>query len=174
MKKPGILQSNKEYLSIITDIKQKIKNAQYRAILSVNSEMILLYWQIGSSINSKAFWGSKFIDNLAKDIKKEFPLVKGYSVRNLKYMAKFAKIYTDIEFVQVSLAQITWYHHITLMDKTKDIKTYLWYVNETIRNGWSRNILVHQIESGLYKRQIENKKISNFAKTLPYPQSELV
>jgi predicted nuclease of restriction endonuclease-like (RecB) superfamily len=89
-------------------------------------------------------------------------------------MAKFAKIYTDIEFVQVSLAQITWYHHITLMDKTKDIKTYLWYVNETVRNGWSRNILVHQIESGLYKRQIENKKISNFAKTLPYPQSELV
>ncbi len=173
MKKTEVLHSNKEYLSIIADIKQKIKNAQYRSILSVNSEMVLLYWQIGNIINSKAFWGSKFIDNLAKDIKKEFPLAKGYSVRNLKYMAKFAKIHTDTEFVQVMLAQITWYHHIALMDKIKDIKAYLWYVNEIIKNGWSRNILVHQIELGLYKRRIENKKVSNFSKTLPYPQSEL-
>jgi predicted nuclease of restriction endonuclease-like (RecB) superfamily len=165
--------NNKDYLHVIADIKQKIKNAQYRAILSANSEMMLLFWQIGTIINSKAFWGSKFIDNLAKDIKKEFPLTKGYSVRNLKYMAKFAKMHADAKFVQAALAQITWYHHITLMDKIKDIKTYLWYVNETAKNGWSRNVLLHQIELGLYKRQVENKKVNNFAKTLAYPQDEL-
>ncbi|MCL2282404.1 MAG: PDDEXK nuclease domain-containing protein [Fibromonadales bacterium] len=173
MKSVAILRTNKEYLSVIADIKHKIKKAQYKAILSANSEMVLLYWQIGGIINSKAFWGSKFIDNLAKDIKNDFPFAKGYSVRNLKYMAKFAKIHTDAEFVQVALAQITWYHHITLMDKIKDAKAYLWYVSETIKNGWSRNVLVHQIESELYKRQIENKKVSNFAKTLDYPQNEL-
>jgi len=165
--------NNKDYLLIIADIKQKIRNSQYRAVLSANSEMILLFWQIGKIINSKSFWGSKFIDNLAKDIKKDFPFTKGYSVRNLKYMAKFAKMHTNTEFVQASLAQITWYHHITLMNKIKDIKTYLWYVNETVKNGWSRNVLLHHIESGLYKRRIENKKINNFAKTLAYPQDEL-
>ena len=103
----------------------------------------------------------------------EFPQTTGYSVRNLKYMAKFAQLFPDAEFVQASLAQITWYHNIALMDKVKDTDAYLWYAVQTAKNGWSRNVLVHQIESGLYQRQALAEKISNFERRLPSPQSEL-
>lgn len=94
-------------------------------------------------------------------------------MRNLKYMAKFAAEYPNAEFVQEVLAQITWYHHIALMDKVKDKSKAIWYAENTIKNGWSRNILVHQIESGLYERQAIAEKISNFENRLPAPQSEL-
>ena len=108
-----------------------------------------------------------------RTIKLEFPQTTGYSVRNLKYMAKFAQLFPDAEFVQASLAQITWYHNIALMDKVKDTHAYLWYAVQTAKNGWSRNVLVHQIESGLYQRQALAEKISNFERRLPSPQSEL-
>ena len=88
-------------------------------------------------------------------------------------MAKFARLFPDAEFVQASLAQITWYHNIALMDKVKDTDAYLWYAVQTAKNGWSRNVLVHQIESGLYQRQALAGKISNFENRLPSPQSEL-
>ena len=103
----------------------------------------------------------------------DFPGVKGYSVRNLKYMSKFAELFSEEEIVQEALAQITWYHHVTLMDKVKDRDQYIWYANSTAKNGWSRNVLVHQIESGLYERQVLADKVSNFEKRLPSPQSEL-
>lgn len=133
----------------------------------------MLYYNIGKVINEHKSWGSKFIDNLARDIRLSFPDVKGYSVRNLKYMAKFAELYPDEEFVQAPLAQITWYHNIALMDKLKDTEIALWYAKETVKNGWSRNVLVHQIESGLYERQVIADKISNFENRLISPQSEL-
>lgn len=128
---------------------------------------------IGLIINENKAWGNKFIENLAKDIKLAFPNSTGYSVRNLKYMAKFAAEYPDGEFVQEVLAQITWYHHIALMDKVKDKSKAIWYAENTIKNGWSRNVLVHQIESGLYERQAIAEKISNFENRLSAPQSEL-
>ena len=164
---------NNSYFDVMASIKQQIKEAQYRATLGANREMLLLYWNIGNTINEKAVWGNKFIENLSKDIKIEFPTETGYSVRNLKYMAKFAHLFPDFEFVQVALAQITWYHHITLMDKVKDMQPYLWYAEKTIENGWTRNVLVHQIETNLYQRQVINEKISNFATRLPSPHSEL-
>jgi len=95
----------------------------------------------------------RFVDNIAKEIKSEFPELKGFSLRNLKYMRKFAEEYGDIQFVQEVLAQITWYHNITLLDKVKERDKRIWYVNKTIENGWSRNTLVHQLESNLYDRQ---------------------
>lgn len=168
-----MLINSNEYLETIDQIKQEIRTAQYKAAVSVNKELLLLYHSIGTVINTHKSWGSKFIENLAADIKLSFPNMKGYSVRNLKYMAKFALRFPDKQFVQEVLAQITWYHHIALMDKTKDIDTHIWYTKQAAVNGWSRNVLVHQVESGLYQRQALAGKVSNFETRLAPPQSEL-
>jgi predicted nuclease of restriction endonuclease-like (RecB) superfamily len=165
--------NNAEYIKIIDDIRLKIKAAQHRAVLAANSELIMHYWSIGAVINEHSVWGSKFIENLARDIKFDFPNATGYSVRNLKYMAKFARLFPDPEIVQAALAQITWYHNIALMDKVKDSESYLWYADQTVENGWSRNNLVHQIEYGLYERQAIATKTTNYGKRLPSPQNEL-
>ena len=133
----------------------------------------MLYYNIGRVINEHKSWGNKFIDNLAADIKLSFPNTTGYSVRNLKYMAKFAELYPDEEFVQQVVAQIPWGHNVVLMDKVKDKDVALWYAEQTANHGWSRNVLVHQIESGLYERQVIADRISNFENRLASPQSKL-
>ncbi len=168
-----MLINNNEYLDLIQSIKREIQNAQYKATLSVNKELIMLYYNIGKIINEHKSWGNKFIDNLAADLRISFPEAKGYSVRNLKYMAKFAATYQDIEFVQQAVAQIPWGHTVVLLDKFTDDTVRNWYIQKVIDNGWSRNVLVHQIESGLYERQAIAEKISNFESRLPSPQSEL-
>jgi hypothetical protein len=117
MENTAPIMNNNEYLALIDEIKVKIRNAQYRAVLAANSELVALYWNIGKMINQHSVWGNKFIDNLARDIKLDFPNTTGYSVRNLKYMAKFARIFSDFEIVQAALAQLSWYHNIALMDK---------------------------------------------------------
>ena len=170
------LIEREDYHSLLLELKSKIHQSQIRAALAVNKELVLLYWQIGNSIlikQEKEGWGSKIIEQLAKDLKSEFPLMKGFSVRNLKYMRSFAENYRDLEFVQVVLAQITWYHNITLLDKVKDSTERNFYIQESIKNGWSRNVMVHQIESNLYKRQIQAEKVHNFQETLSKPQSDL-
>jgi predicted nuclease of restriction endonuclease-like (RecB) superfamily len=169
----AVLINNSEYFQILEDIKAQIKNAQYRAALGANSEQIKLYWSIGKIIIENSKWGNKFIDNLAHDIKTDFPDSTGYSVRNLKYMRKFAALFDDNQIVQVPLAQLTWYHLQLLMDKISDTDIYIWYVQKTIEHGWSRNILLHQIETKLYERQAIAEKSTNFKRTLPSPQSEL-
>ena len=168
-----MLMNNNEYLDLVQMVKQEIRQAQYKATLSVNKELIMLYHGIGRIINEHKSWGNKFIENLAADIKLAFPEAKGYSVRNLKYMAKFAATYEDDEFVQQAVAQIPWGHTVVLLDKIPDGTIRNWYIEKTIENGWSRNVLVHQIESGLYQRQVIADKISNFENRLPAPQSEL-
>ena len=164
------------YITILEELKSKIRQAQYRAVFSANKEMIFLYWDIGDMIlgeQKKLGWGAKVIDRLSKDLINSFPHMRGLSSRNLKYMRQFAQLYPDYKIVQEALAQLTWYNIITLMDKVKNEKERLWYVEQTIKNGWSRNILVHQIESGLYDRQKNIIKVTNFQNTLPAPQSEL-
>lgn len=168
-----MLMNTSEYLSVIENIKGEIKAAQYRAVVHANTDMLLLYHHIGSVINAHKAWGNKFVDNLAMDIRVAFPESKGYSVRNLKYMAKFAATYPDREFVQQVVAQIPWGHHIVLMDKIADPNEREWYIEKSAQNGWSRNVLVHQIESGLYQRQVLVNKVTNFENRLPSPQSEL-
>ena len=103
--------NSNEYISVVESIKQEIRTAQYRATVSVNRELLLLYHSIGTVINEHKTWGNKFVENLAADIKLSFPNATGYSVRNLKYMAKFAKTFPNTEFVQAELTQITWYHN---------------------------------------------------------------
>ena len=153
-----------EYLSIIENIKSEIKAAQYRAAVHANVDMLLLYHDIGCVINEHKSWGNKFIDNLATDIRIAFPESKGYSVRNLKYMAKFAETYPD---------QIPWSHNIAILEKVKDSQQRIWYIEKTAENGWSHNVLIHQIESSLYERQVLADKVTNFEHRLPSPQSEL-
>ena len=168
---PDLPEGHPEF---IVSLKQRIRSAQVKAALSVNRELVLLYRQIGNDIltrQEREGWGAKVIDRLSSDLIHEFPEMKGFSVRNLKYMQKFARAWRDTAIVQQLLAQITWYHHITLLDKVKDPAEREWYIRETIRNGWSRNVLVHQIESGLVNRA--GTSVTNFSATLPAPQSDL-
>ena len=152
-----MLMNSNEYLHIVESIKQEIRTAQYRAAISVNRELLILYHSIGEVINAHKTWGSKFVENLAADIKLSFPDATGYSARNLKYMAKFAAAYPDDEFVQRPVAQIPWGHNVVLLDKLSGLEERLWYAERSAENGWSRNVLVHQIESGLYQRQVRKK-----------------
>ncbi len=168
-----MLLNDNEYLKIVKQVKQEIAKAQYKATVQVNKELIMLYYNIGKTINAQKSWGNKFIDNLAKDIKLAYPNSTGFSVRNLKYMAKFADAYGDYEKVQQVVAQIPWGQNLVLLDKVSDIKVREWYAKETLKNSWSRNVLVHQIETKLYERQVLVGKITNFEEKLPKPQSEL-
>ena len=168
-----MLMNSGEYMDLVQGIKREIQSAQYRAVLNVNRELICLYYDIGSAINEHKTWGNKFIENLATDIRLAFPEAKGYSVRNLKYMAKFAATYPDREFVQTVSAQIPWSHNVAIMDKGKTEEQREWYIRKTAENGWSHSVLIHQIESNLYERQVVANKVNNFETHLASPQSEL-
>ena len=109
-----MLLNYNEYFEVLEDIKRRIRAAQYKAVLGANREQIILNWNIGKTIIAKSQWGNKFIDNLSRDIKLEFPKIKGYSVRNLKYMRKFAEFIDDIEIVQRVSALFSWSHNTTL------------------------------------------------------------
>lgn len=162
-----------EYKAILENIKNEILNSQYKAMQVVNKELIFMYWHIGKVILENAKWGNKFIDNLSMDLKLEFPAISGFSIRNLKYMRKIAEEYPDFEFVQQVVAQIPWGHNIVLLDKIKNFEERKWYIEQTITNGWSRNILNMQIDSKLYERQAISEKTTNFPSTLPDTQSDL-
>lgn len=168
-----MLINNNEYLEIVDNIKRNIRSAQYKTTVAANKELVMLYWNIGKIINSHKSWGNKFVENLACDIKLDFPDMKGFSVRNLKYMSKFAATYDDIEFVQTVSAQIPWSHNVAILDKVKDYDVKLWYMKQTIEHGWSHSVLIHQIESDLYSRQVLTNKVNNFENRLAEPQSEL-
>lgn len=164
------------YKNFIQDIKNKVSLAQQKAIQSVNYELVLLYWEIGNSIiqnQTKEGWGTKIIDNLAKELQNTFSSMRGFSTRNLKYMRQFATTYSDKQFVQEVLAQLSWYNNLTLMQKIKDDEIRNWYILKNIENGWSQSVLVHQIESNLHERS-EIKKLTNFANTLQPTHSEMV
>jgi predicted nuclease of restriction endonuclease-like (RecB) superfamily len=162
------------YQQLLSEIKGKIRTAQIRAMVSANREMLFLYWDIGKSIlerQQQHGWGSKVVDQLGEDLRLEYPEMEGLSRRNLLYMRQFALAYPDFEFVQASLAQISWYHNITLLQKCKDEIKRFWYAAAALANGWSRDVLVHQIESKLYERQ--GGAPSNFQQTLPHPDSDM-
>ncbi len=144
-----------EYLKTISAIKSEIKSAQYRAMFGANRELITLYWRIGKMINAHKTWGNKFVENLAADIKLEFPDATGYSTRNLKYMAKLAAKYTNEEFVQQVVAQIPWGQNVVLLDKVPNDSARLWYINACARNGWSRNIPLRMSPSRLASANTE-------------------
>ncbi len=164
----------KEYGAFLKEIKEKILSSQVKAALAINRELIVLYWDIGSKIHLKQRgegWGAKTIENLSKDLKSSFPNMQGFSSRNLKYMVHFAKEYPDFAIGQQVVAQIPWGHNILLLQKLETVQDRLWYAHKTIEQGWSRNVLLHWLDSDLHRR--EGKAITNFQNTLPSPQSDL-
>ena len=163
---------DKHYVSVVESIKEQIRSAKHKAILNANKEMLILYWNIGRIINENSTWGSKFLRSLSDEIKNEFPSAKGFSVRNLQNMVKFFRKYPEIEIVQTVAAQIPWSQNLEIL-RVNSQEQRLWYINKTIENGWSVNVLAHQIDTNLYARQKEQKKVSNFKAKLPSPQSEL-
>jgi len=162
------------YDLLLQELKDRIRAAQVRAALSVNRELVLLYWSIGRDIlirQTNEGWGARIIDRLSVDLTKAFPDMRGFRARNLKYMRAFAEAYPDKEFVQQVVAQLPWGHQVRLLDSVKNEKQREWYIRQAVHSGWSRNVLVHQIESKLYDRQ--GHALTNFDRTLPAPQSEL-
>ena len=177
---------NNKYKDWSAFLFSKIRTAQTQTAIKVNSALLTLYWEIGNSIieqQNQNGWGSKIIDLLATDLAKNFSDNKGFSVRNLKYMRAFAEAYpqfpivqvplaqSETSIVQVPLAQITWYHHISLLTKVKDTRERAFYIAETAKNEWSRDIMLLQIHSNLYTRS--GKVLNNFEQTLPEYQSDL-
>ncbi len=172
-----VLSLDKNYIAFLADMKNRLKNAQIRAALANNREMILFYWQTGKDLveKQKSFkWGEKLIEQFSHDMRKEFPEMQGLSVSNLKRMRLFALTYPDCEIGAQPVHQLPWGHIVVLLHKIKDADTRLWYIQKTLEHGWSRPILEMQIETGLYERQgISGRKISNFHEHLPAPQSDL-
>ncbi|MCW5924748.1 MAG: DUF1016 family protein [Saprospiraceae bacterium] len=155
--------------------KSKIQSAQIKAALSVNTQLIRLYWELGQMIAERqenAQWGADVLKILSSDLKDEFPLMTGFSRTNLAYMAQFYRFYQDAgEFVQQLVGQIPWGHNILIFTKSDTLETAKFYLQATLQNSWSRNVLAIQIESRLHERQ--GQAITNFAQTLPSPQAEL-
>jgi predicted nuclease of restriction endonuclease-like (RecB) superfamily len=135
------------YADWLADLKGRIHNAQQRATLAVNRELVLLYWQIGRDILARQAaqgWGAKVIDRLAHDLRAAFPDMKGFSPRNLKYMRAFAEAWPDAEFVQQAAAQLPWGHNLVLLDRLNTPTERRWYTAKALEHNWSRNILVMQ------------------------------
>ncbi|GAP99547.1 hypothetical protein NIES2104_61130 [Leptolyngbya sp. NIES-2104] len=161
------------YDDFLHNLKERIRSAQVRAALAVNRELVLLYWQIGQQIRERQQrdgWGAKVIEKISKDLQQEFPEIKGFSRSNLMYMRAFAEAYEGEEIVQRCVGQLPWRHNIALLEKLKSLDMRLWYGEKAIENGWSRDVLVYQIESKLFERQ--GGAITNFERTLPKPQSD--
>ncbi|MCY7284957.1 MAG: PDDEXK nuclease domain-containing protein [Cyanobacteria bacterium CAN_BIN43] len=162
------------YDDFFRNLKERIRSTQVKAALAVNQELVLLYWQIGREIlqrQQEEGWGAKVVDRLARDLKIEFPEMTGFSPRNLKYMRAFAEAYPDEAIVHQLGAQIPWKHNCAVLDKLKNQEQRVWYIQKTIENGWSRSVLIHQIEGDLYSCQ--GGALTNFEQTLPSPQSDL-
>lgn len=165
---------DKNYITLLENLKAEISKARMQAHLSVNKEMINLYWSIGNQIlerQKQEGWGSKVIENISKDLRKEFPEMTGLSYQNISYMRQFVIEYRDQEILQQAIGEIPWGHNITIFSKIKNYNKRIWYAQKTIEHGWSRNILLHQIESDLYSR--DGKSINNFDKHLLPSQSDL-
>lgn len=163
-----------EYRGVLKEIKEKVLLSQLKAVVAVNTELIILYWEIGSSVlkrQEEERWGAKTIERLAKDLKSAFPEMKGFSLRNVQFMVQFAKEYPKFEIVKQAVSQIPWGHNIVLLQKLNNPEDRIWYAQKIIENGWSRSVLLHWVESSLHKRQ--GNAISNFKRTLTSPHSDL-
>ncbi len=183
---------NNNYLNILQGLKEKIRQSRLKATIAVNNELLTVYWEIGNIISKQEEtdgWGTKTVEKLSIDLKVEFPDMKGLSPRNLRYMRDFALAYPqfqvlqqpaaklqDVEIevitiLQHSVAQLPWGHNCVLLDKIKPQEERLFYAQKAVQNGWSRDILINQIEGGLFKRS--GALTNNFQLTIPSYQSEL-
>jgi predicted nuclease of restriction endonuclease-like (RecB) superfamily len=170
-----LLKKNKDYVLWLKQLKAKVRQVQLSAALKVNQELLLFYWDLGEDILERqktAVWGEGFLTQLSQDLSIEFPELKGFSLRNLKYIRQWVSFWSLApQFGQQLVAQIPWGHNLVLISKTNNPTEALFYLQKTLEHGWSRAVLTHQIESNLYRR--EGKAVTNFQMTLPQPQSDL-
>ena len=178
------LIQDKNYKAWLSDIKNKIRSAQLKAAVAVNTQLLEFYWELGADIIQKqknAKWGGGLIEQLSRDLMSEFPEMKGFSRSNLMHVQKWRLFYTKsivqqpvrqlAQHPDALITKIPWGHNIVVIYKCKNVDEALYYVRCVIEYNWSRTVLVHQIESGLYNR--EGKSPNNFAVALPKPQSDL-
>jgi predicted nuclease of restriction endonuclease-like (RecB) superfamily len=163
----SILGKAQDYLGLLTEIKKRIHSAQYEALKAVNRELIGLYWDIGRMIverqNSEG-WGKSVVEKLSADLRREFPGVGGFSVQNLWYMRQFYSEYHDNERLQPLVGEIAWAHNLAIMSKCKDPLEREFYIRMTRKFGWSKNVLLHQIENQSYEKSLVGQ--TNFERTL--------
>ena len=143
----------KDYLSDLNKIKETIRTNQAKAMVVVNSAMIMTYYEIGTIINQRKVWGNKYIERLSNDLKE---YGKGYSIRNLKYMSRLANEFNPFEFSQQPAGQIPWFSLIEIVQKSKSHEEMIWYINQTHKNGWSRSMVLNQIAMKSYERSLIN------------------
>ena len=171
--------SIKEYTHVLGDLKNRVDQAQTKAILAANQELLKLYWDIGQIIHHQQKvngWGSNIIEKLADDLQKSFLGISGFSRRNIFRMQAFFVAYELVPqavalITDLAIFNIPWGHNAVILEKIKNTEERLWYAQKTVTNGWSRTTLEMQIKPKLYKQ--EGKAITNFTKTLPMPQSAL-
>ena len=175
MGKNDIISIDKvEYQKWLQNLCDEIDRQRLKAVMQLNASTLQHYWWLGNDILKKQDaqgWGAKVIDMLSTDLMKRYGNDSGYSIRNLKYMRQFAVEYPDFPFVQVPLAQITWYHHISMFPKVKDNILRAFYITESALQGWSRDIMLMQIDDGYHKKV--KSLPNNFADTLPPLKSDL-
>jgi len=153
---------DKDYFHDLQEIKEAIRTNQNKAMVVVNSAMIMTYYEIGTIINKRKTWGSKYIKNLANDLKE---YGKGYSKRNLQFMSQFANNFTKNDIVKQVASQIPWSSIIVIMQKSSSHEKMLWYINETYKNGWSRSMVLNQIAIKAYERSLIEPTTSNITKS---------
>lgn len=163
----------KDFKNLILQAKQDILATRYNVMQHANSELIMLYFRLGKIVSENASYGNKFIKNFSTSLRIEFPNTDGFSERNLSRMKKFYEEYKDLSILPTALAKLPWSHNMLLLDKVKDLEIRKWYAEKCFENGWSHTVLEHQIDSGVYERQVLAEKLTNFNEKLPLPQSEL-
>ena len=163
-----------DYEKWMTSIKERIQRARVRASMLVNSEQTLLYWDVGHEILEKQNnegWGAKVVERMSADLKATFPDMKGWSRSNLMYMRQFAEAWTRKEIVQAPLGQLPWSHHIALLECLKSRGDRIAYAALALENGWSSNVMVHQIELGA--ADLHGTAITNFKNLMPPVDSDM-
>lgn len=156
-------------LQFIAEIKEKIRLAQYEALKAVNVQLINLYWELGKSISEKqaAGWGKAIVPVLAGELQKEFPKMSGFSTTNLWYMVQFYNEYHAEVNLQPLVGEISWSKHLVILSKCKDSQERQFYILTTKKFGWTKDVLIHQIENKTFEKYLLNQ--TNFDLTLPEP-----
>ena len=173
---PDLIFHQTEYINFVQELKAKVQSAQIRASFAVNRELISLYWAIGRDIFQKQQqfgWGKSIVEKISSELQAQLPGIKGFSIQNMWHMRAFYLAWRQEKKLPQVVGEIPWGHNIVLFEKIKDPSERSWYAGQIVENGWSRAVLVHQIESHLYERQRGGRKLTNFEQTLPPPQSDL-
>ena len=164
---PDVTPSPVDYAQLLAEVKERIRSAQYAALKAVNTELVGLYWDLGRMIverQEQAGWGKSVVERLSQDLRREFPGVAGFSVQNLWYMRQFQMEYREHEKLQPLVGEIAWAHNLVIMSKCKDPLEREFYLRMTGKFGWSKNVLIHQIENQSYEKSLLGQ--TNFDQTL--------